>query len=526
MAAIADSGKTTLAARMVTALLVVTIPGTALLAAVTAYSLRSLVTTNQRLEEVSRSLEATWSLHQALEQAVTPVEEHLLHDEQDNAGRFDRLIRTAENGIATCASAACHGVDKTPAEMAGVLSQSLEELKTQGRSILAARVPEDGVEGLERMRPISELMATLNPPISRMTSALLVRVEGLHREAQSVLWRAAILISVSSLGIVFLACAVAIFVAKRISDSLDDLLEGTRRVMAGDWDFRVVVRESKEIGEVAASFNAMMRELRRHRARLEEHGEQLEERERERTRELERKDEALRRSEKLASLGRLASGVAHELNNPLTSILMNANLITEELGSDSPFYEELRRIDQDATRCKRIVEDLRAFSRSRALERTRCRLESVIGPSLAAAQHELGPRKIEIDQAISPDLPELLLDMERILQVLSNLFVNAAHAMPRGGRLTIRAYKERSWIALEVGDNGEGIAPEHRYRVFDPFFTTKREGTGLGLSISYGIIQDHGGRIEIASRTRGEVGPESESGTTVRLLLPLSETGE
>lgn len=246
--------------------------------------------------------------------------------------------------------------------------------------------------------------------------------------------------------------------------------------------------------------------------------------ERERTHEeLRRQREALYQSEKLAAMGKLLAGVGHELNNPLTSILMNANLIMEELGEGFPLYKELKKIDGDAARCKRIIDDLRAFSRHRELQKGRSRVDAVVEQALRTVQHELDLRKIQVEREIEADLPEIMWDSERIAQVLTNVFINAVQVMEKGGRLIVRARREDGWLTLEIRDTGPGIPPEHRSRIFDPFFTTRPNGTGLGLSISYGIVQEHGGRIELESLTPEEVGSAGETGTAVRLVLPVSE---
>src|SRR3990172_5587120 len=153
---------------------------------------------------------------------------------------------------------------------------------------------------------------------------------------------------------------------------------GASRVEAGDWSYQASVTRNGEIGELASAFNAMVRELRERRAQLEDNNRTLEQRVRQRTEELRQKEQELVQSEKLASVGLLAAGVAHELNNPLTSIVMNANLMMEEMAEGTPFYEELRTIDADAGRCRRIIEDLRAFARVRQVERVPTEVDTVV----------------------------------------------------------------------------------------------------------------------------------------------------
>lgn len=356
-----------------------------------------------------------------------------------------------------------------------------------------------------------------------MATVLVQKVEKLRRQSHLVSRQAFALTVVLTLLITGSAIAVASELAKRISRPIQELALGTRRITAGDWTYRVPVTDSDEIGGLAESFNTMVDEVVRNRERLAQHGRMLEARVRERTEELKRKDEALQKSEKLASLGLLASGVAHELNNPLTSILMNANLMMEDVGDDTELYGNLEKISGDASRCQRIIEDLRVFSRRRELKKAWCSVEEILNQSHRLVQHELDKASIHYVQDIPPALPQAFWDSERIVQVMTNLFLNAAHAMGENGELVVSARQEADQMVLTVRDNGYGIPRHLRSRIMDPFFTTKPLGTGLGLAITHGIVQEHGGTVEIESIAREDAGPDGRTGTTVRIELPLSE---
>jgi two-component system, NtrC family, sensor kinase len=203
--------------------------------------------------------------------------------------------------------------------------------------------------------------------------------------------------------------------------------------------------------------------------------------------------------------------------------VMNVNLMIEEVEDDTGLREGLRRIDADAGRCRRIVDDLRAFARPRQIEKVLGKVEPVVEEAIAVAAHELARHGVRVERDLAADLLPVAWDPDRMVQVLTNLLVNAAHAAGADGVVTIRARSEQGWLRLEVQDNGPGIAPEHRSKIFDPFFTTKVDGTGLGLSISYGIVDEHGGRIEAESRTREEAGPGDATGTIMRIVLPVGE---
>ncbi|HEX9188717.1 MAG TPA: ATP-binding protein, partial [Vicinamibacteria bacterium] len=343
------------------------------------------------------------------------------------------------------------------------------------------------------------------------------------RDAEAVrrrVWRLTLLLTAA---VTLAGGAAALVIARRLSRPLTDLVAGTRRLAAGDWGYQAAVPASGEMAELRASFNAMVRQLRQQREQLEEHNRMLEAGVRQRTDELHRKDQALAQSEKLASLGLLAAGVAHELNNPLTSIVMTTNLLLEELDATSPLARDLRRIDAAAGRCRRIIDDLRAFARIRQVERVATDVRTVVDQAVATSAHELGRAGLALSCDLPADLPPVLWDPGRMVQVLTNLLANAAQAVGADGRIVVRARRVDGWLTLEVEDTGPGITPADRTRIFDPFFTTKPDGTGLGLSITHGIVGDHGGRIEVVSRTREEAGPDGATGTVVRIVLPAGE---
>lgn len=510
--------------RLTIGFLVVAIPGTLVLGIVTIYSIRSLFLVTHQLEEITLSLDATRNLQIALTELAAPLRDYLVggRNEQQQA-QFNLEVRAANDALVSCSSAACHATTLTPRQMAARLSPTLDRLRAKGAMVLGSDLPETQAARLLQLEDIDRLIGKASAQLGEMSNALVRRVEALRTQSHSVSRQALVLTVLLTLAITATGCAMATELAKRISRPIQDLLLGTRRVTAGDWVYRVAVRDSGEIGELASSFNAMVDEVVRHREQLAEHGRTLEARVRERTEELKRKDEALAKSEKLASLGLLASGVAHELNNPLTSILMNANLMMEEVGESSPLYESLGKITGDAGRCQRIIEDLRVFSRRRELQRAWCSVEEVVAQSLRLVQHELDQHGIRYVQEIPCGLPQAFWDSERIIQVLTNLFLNAAHAMSDGGELYVGARQEADQLILTVRDTGIGIPRHLRSRIMDPFFTTKPRGTGLGLSITHGIVQEHGGSIDLESVARDEAGPDGRSGTTIRIELPLSE---
>ncbi|MBI4773731.1 MAG: PAS domain S-box protein [Deltaproteobacteria bacterium] len=236
-------------------------------------------------------------------------------------------------------------------------------------------------------------------------------------------------------------------------------------------------------------------------------------------RELEETHLQLVQSEKMASLGKLAAGVAHEINNPLGGILMYASLLLEGMDDDMR-KGDLQHIVDQTLRCKEIVQNLLDFSRQSGKERTRFSLNESIHKVVSLFKNQSLFHNIRVSMDLDPRLPPTEGDPGLMNQVITNLVVNAVDAMEGEGTLSLRSYydKERSMIVAEIEDTGSGISEEHLPRIFDPFFTTKRvgKGTGLGLSTAYGIVRRHGGNLSAKSRL-GE-------GATFRVELPVSNS--
>ena len=228
-------------------------------------------------------------------------------------------------------------------------------------------------------------------------------------------------------------------------------------------------------------------------------------------------------ADKMASLGQLAGGVAHELNNPLGGILMNANLLMETLAPNSDGYADLKRIEEDAVRCERIIKNLLDFSRQSAVTRKEVSVNDVVQRTIALLQHEAELREVEIECTYGESVPTVEADAIQVQQVLVNVVINALHAMASGGHVRVSTFRDEGSAVIRVGDDGPGIPTEIRQKIFDPFFTTKDTGTGLGLSICYGIIEKHGGSIRVSSLTQAEIdaaGRGEQPGTTFEVRLP------
>jgi len=209
--------------------------------------------------------------------------------------------------------------------------------------------------------------------------------------------------------------------------------------------------------------------------------------------------------EKMAAIGMLAGGVAHEINNPLGGIIAFAQLIKRDLKSEDPLVDDIEEIERAALRCKKIVQDLLDFSRiSSGKKKVWIDINPLIERVIPFIKMELRSLNIHLKTDLSQELPNIYVDPNRVEQVFLNLMTNACQSMKKGGDLSVKTFEseDASMVCVEVSDTGCGIPKDDQKHIFDPFFTTKRpgKGIGLGLSISYRIIRDHGGRVEIDSR--------------------------
>jgi PAS domain S-box-containing protein len=227
-------------------------------------------------------------------------------------------------------------------------------------------------------------------------------------------------------------------------------------------------------------------------------------------------EEQIAQADKLASIGQLSAGIAHEINNPLGIILGYTQLLIRNENADTEKFKDLKTIEKHVRNCKSIVEDLLNFARSSKPDEDIIRLDEAADDVLNFIQQHAGLEDIEVLKSYDASIPEMLLDEKKIKQVLMNLIMNAKHAMGKNGKLHISTEMNESegQVALKIADSGHGIEKKNLVRIFDPFFTTKPtgEGTGLGLSVSYGIIKNHGGDIFVKSK----IG----KGSTFTIVLP------
>lgn len=290
---------------------------------------------------------------------------------------------------------------------------------------------------------------------------------------------------------IFIAGVIAIPISRWITHPIDRLVEANRRLAKGDMDVRVESDGNGEIALLSRSFNDMMETLQN-------------------------TEKELLHQAKLASMGQLAAGVAHELNNPLGTILLFADILQKEAAEDDPRKNDLKMIIDEGYRCKNIVANLLNFARQQEVLAQETDIHALLEDVIRKVSSRPKYEKVKIESSYSPDLPVIQADPSQLQQVFFNLFNNSVDAMPDGGKISIlsRPLDERS-VEIRVSDNGSGIPAEALDKLYTPFFTTKPagKGTGLGLSIVYGIIKLHRGQINIQSK----IG----TGTTVIITLPV-----
>ncbi|MHB8123928.1 MAG: sensor histidine kinase [Desulfuromonadaceae bacterium] len=298
-------------------------------------------------------------------------------------------------------------------------------------------------------------------------------------------------------GIVFtVGIALIIFLARRYTTPIQNLVGDFKRVSAGDLSVTIPVESNDEIGEMAAGFNNMVEKLREREA--------LEKR--------------LYEAEHLSRVGQLASGIAHEIRNPLNYISLAIDHLKTEMlphcGNDCAELVELTdKIKEEVRRANYMVVNFMNYGRPLKLRRTQVAYRELLCKVLPLLQDKLAEQHIVIDQQIPADLPPLWVDGELFRNCILNFVTNASQAMPEGGTITLGGRLEEGQVKLTFSDQGSGISPDDISKIFQPYFTTKDVGIGLGLAITERIVNEHGGGIAVES----VVG----SGTTFTVALPL-----
>ncbi len=329
------------------------------------------------------------------------------------------------------------------------------------------------------------------------------------------------MLAYTACALLLIAALTWFFVWRMVYAPLRGLMRGTVHVASGDLGYQITLHAQDEIGELATSFNGMSRQLQAERNQNLVWTHTLEERVEEKTRELMRAHEHALHTEKMASIGKMAAVLAHEINNPLSGILTYARLLRKWMERDDTGPERRREIvdsldliASESRRCGDLVKNLLTFSRTTPINLQAANLNQVIEQSLRLVQHQLDLAGIQVQLQLDPDLPRVVCDAAQIEQVVLALIMNALDAMSQGGNLWLSTRSDGGVIRIVVRDDGSGIPAEILPRIFEPFLTTKEtgRGVGLGLAISRSILERHRGTIEVQS--------EAGRGTTFTITLP------
>lgn len=388
---------------------------------------------------------------------------------------------------------------------------------TQASAEVAAAVLDRGDTWRDRAFVVNDWYLSAYTPIVNLDGNTIgmLYVGVLERPYMDSLFRSLLVFLSIAAGGVALVHLMAFRVARRISGPIHDMAAAAQQVAGGNFSAKVAVASTDELGYLAQRFNTMTLELERAHLIMQEDAAELERKVEARTAELRAMQAHLVQSEKMAAIGKLSAGVAHEINNPLTGILTNSSLMLEDLPDDHPWREDVQTIVNETLRCRKIVKGLLDFARQTKPQRTRLEMNQIVEDVLALVRNQTVFRAITIDYDFDAHLPTVHADADQMRQVVLNIVLNAAEAMAAGGtlRLSSRAAAGGRAIELRFADTGPGIPDDVRARVFEPFFTTKRTGTGLGLSIAYGIVERHHGQLRVESTPGG--------GTTFVIVLPV-----
>ena len=314
-----------------------------------------------------------------------------------------------------------------------------------------------------------------------------------------------------------LIVVVTYFLTRSLLRPVGEMVSVSQSIAADDLSRRVHVTDQSELALLSSSFNDMLDRISEMKSQLEQWAKTLEQKVDERTQQLVKVQTQVARQQRLASVGQLAAGVAHEINNPLGGILTFGSLMLEDLPHDSPHREDLEEIVRQAVRCRKIVTELLEFSRQHEAYMATADVNQLVSRTLALLEKQALFHNINVTRDLHPDLPMTVVDESQMQQVFMNIILNAVDAMNGQGNLTVetRHDDKKNQVSVRITDTGCGIPQDIQEAIFDPFFTTKDpgEGTGLGLAVACRIAQAHGGRTEVES----EVG----KGTTLTVFLPV-----
>lgn len=296
------------------------------------------------------------------------------------------------------------------------------------------------------------------------------------------------------------AALISFYLINRIVKPINEVVAASDVIAEGNYSKKIRVFRESELSHLSEAFNRMIDAIYDRDLKIKE-----------------KAQNQLAQSEKLASLGRLAAGIAHEINNPLTGVLTYSSMLKDDLAG-TEYVDDLNVIIDETLRCRKIVKEVLDFARETRMEKEYTEINKVLNGALAILEKHVNLRKVKLNIIFADNIPPILVDVNQMKSVINNLALNAADAMPDGGELKIETsfIEEENCVSISFKDQGSGISSENLGKIFDPFFTTKEpgKGTGLGLAVIYGIIERHNGRITVNSII--------DEGTEFLIKLPVA----
>ncbi len=381
------------------------------------------------------------------------------------------------------------------------LENSLNSLKSDGEterySLLIEKLFDlykDEKDSIEKMRFKAREIQSFTENLSKKERS---NISGMLSTSMKLLVFALITI-------LFLGIVINWRLAVSISSPIRKLEKVTKKIAGSDFSETIEVTGSDEVASLQISFNQMEENLRDAMSALEQTISQLQE-----------KQTRLVEAEKLASIGKLAAGIAHEINNPLTSVLTFSSLLLEQCPPSDPRHAKLKMVVKETTRVRNIVRQVLSFAKEAPLRTEKINLNQPVTEIVESLIAQEAFQGIELALDLAEGLQDIFIDPVQIGQVVLNILLNATHAIVPPGKIWVATRAEGNFMELSISDTGKGIPEENLQKIFDPFFTTKDKsrGTGLGLAVSYGIIKKHGGDIEVRSKVN--------EGSTFIVKLPI-----
>ncbi len=436
---------------------------------------------------------------------------YLLYGDPDSLREIGKYLALLKDGIGKIRGEVSRNIGEEPVAR---LLQSLAEYEHRVERLSQIRSEKERLHGTADNRRKKRLIT-----LQQEEKATEEQLRGVARKAQvyveenartersdiARILRYSTILLAATLGLIILfGTVVNIKLAKSIVAPIRELERITKKIARGDFAETITVKGHDEIALLAQSFNQMENKLDHAMTSLEDIIKKLQE-----------KQAQLVEAEKLASIGKLAAGIAHEINNPLTSVLTFSNLMLEQCPPDDPRYGRLKLMVKETDRARTIVRQLLNFGRESVIKPVKININQPVTEIAESLVAQEAFKNIELSLQLAEGLPEVYADPAQFGQVVLNILLNAIHAIAPPGRIGVATRLNGRNVEVVFSDTGKGIPEAHMHKIFDPFFTTKdaSRGTGLGLAVSYGIIKKHGGNIAVES-TVGK-------GTVFTVSLPV-----